>query len=236
MRHSEVAKTPSKAGDNVLPACNRVPVIFWDSCSSSRSLEHECCKQRCNKEGAQHKHSLEEVGPAYSREAAQESVADDDDCSAVHGNLCIDSDYSVEQCSAGLDGGCCVDCVCEDKDYSADDLQCHALGEEPVGQVLWDCDGVVALDGESPETWSLIYPAEGIAYSKADCNPYLSHTQCVYRSRKPHENPCAHIRCAGRESRYPGTHLSSAQEVSLVSTALVLHKEVDTDGNHENKI
>ena len=81
MGHTEVAKTPAKAGDHVFPVAEEVPIALGQLCHGGGSLTalNECQREdRCDQQGCQHQHTLEEVGPAHGGEAAQEGIADDD--------------------------------------------------------------------------------------------------------------------------------------------------------------
>lgn len=69
-------------------------------------------QNRCYKHRTKHEHALEKIGPAYSREAAEEGIAYDDNCCKIHGNLWIHSYYSVEKSTTCLYARCRINSVC----------------------------------------------------------------------------------------------------------------------------
>ena len=126
MGHAEVTKTPTKAGDNVLPVGEQVPVALGQLCHGGGSLtavDEGQGKDGGDQQGAQHQHALEEVGPAHGGEAAQEGVADDDGSSQIHGDGGVQTHDGVKQGAAGLDGGGGVHGIGHQEDDGADDQQ-----------------------------------------------------------------------------------------------------------------
>ena len=239
MGHAEVAQAPAQTGDNVLPVGEEVPVALGQVGHGGGGLaavDEGQGEDGGDQQRAQHQHALEEVGPAHGGEAAQEGVTDDDDGGQVHSHGGVHADDGVEQGAAGLDGGGGVDGVGHQEDDGADDLQQLTLGEEAVGQILGDGDGVVGHDGKAAQTGRFHQPADGVADAQADGDPGLADTGGVDGGGQAHEDPGAHIAGAGRQCRHPGAHLAAAQEVGLIAAVLGAEEEIDTDTQHKHQV
>ena len=215
MRHAEVAQAPRQAAQDVLPRRENGEIPFRIPCAHAYGIHHEQGKYRSEHHGAQHKQTLEEVGPAAGFEAAHEHVANSDKRCNVHGNVRIDAGYSVKQRAACLDGACRVYGVSYQEDDGAYDLQRLAGAFEAVREVLRDGDGVVGHNREFAQAWSLENPADGVADCQAHGDPNLSHAQCINAGRKAHEHPCAHVGGASGKRGDERTHFAAAQEVFL---------------------
>ena len=120
--HTKITQAPSHAGNDVTPISIRIPEVDRNFCSSS-GIDEGGSKERCYQQRAQHNQALEKVGPAHSGKAAQEGVADDNNGSHIHGQGSIHADNSIEQRAAGLDAGGSVNCIGDEENYSADNLQ-----------------------------------------------------------------------------------------------------------------
>ena len=142
----------------------------------------------------------------------------------------------MEEVSARFDAGRGVDGVRNQEDQCRDHAERLRLDHETVGEELGDGDGVAVCDGELSQARRLEDPAEGVSDGKSDWNPELSHSLCVNRGRQSHENPGAHVGCAGGESRNPGTHLAVAKEVCLFAAIAVAQEEIDANCHHEQQV
>ena len=104
MRHAEVTEAPAKAGDDILPGGEEREIVghlFGDRGRPAAQVRRG--KDRSQEQGTEHQHSLEEVGPAYSVEPAQESVAHNNCGGNVHRNMRINPQHGVEQGAGCLD-------------------------------------------------------------------------------------------------------------------------------------
>ena len=238
MGHAEVAKAPAQTGNDILRGSEEVEEALRQlGIRRALTLTHQ--RQRENRrqqQGSQHDKPLEEVRPAHGGEAAKEGIGNDNEGRQVHGNGGVDVHDRVEQGAAGLDGGSGIDGVGHKENRRAQHLQHLAPGQEPVGQVLGDSDGILGRDGKPAQPGSHENPAQGVADAKTDGNPGLTDAEGVDGGRQAHEHPGAHIRRAGRQGGYPRAHIPAAQEVVLFTGALGLYKEVQADAQHENKI
>ena len=180
--------------------------------------------------------SREEIRPAYGGEAAKEGVGNNNEGGQIHGDGGVDVHNRVEQGAAGLDGGGGVDGVGNEENRRAEHLQGLAAGQEPVGQVLGDGDGVLGRNGEPAQPGGHENPAQGVADAKADGNPGLADAEGVNGGGQTHEHPGAHIRRAGGQGGHPRAHVPAAQEVVLFTGTLGLDKEVKADAQHEYEV
>lgn len=153
MGHTEVAKSPAKSRDNVLPGGHEIEVAIGQRAGGHDfAAAHEGeDEDGSDQQRRQHEKSLEEVRPAHGGEAAQEGVGDDDKGRDVHGHVGVDVHHRVEQRAAGLDAGGGIDGVGHQEDHRANDLHELALGEEAVGEILRDGDRVPGADGEAAQ-------------------------------------------------------------------------------------
>ena len=176
--HTEVAKAPAKAGNDVLRGGEEVEEAAGQGRAGRGTVA--CFGQRQSEQGGdqqcgQHDHALEEIRPAHRAEAAKEGVGHNDEGGDVHGNGGINVHDRVEQGAAGLDGGGGVDGVGHKENDGAEDLQGLILAQEPVGQVLGDGDGIIGSDGEPAQPGRHEDPAHGVADAKANGDPCLPH-------------------------------------------------------------
>ena len=183
----------------------------------AHTLKHKQRKDWGNEQCAQHQHTLEKVRPAHGRKTAQEGIADDDDGGKIHRRRLVHTGHSVKEGAACLHTGGGVHGVSHQEYHRADDLQGLRFGQEPVGQVLGDGDGVIGHNGEPPQPGCLHEPADGVANGQTHRDPHLPHAQGVDRGRQTHEYPRAHVGGAGGQSRDPRAHLAAAQEIGLLA-------------------
>ena len=178
MGHTEVAKTPAQAGNDVLRRGEEVEEALGQGCAGYGAVAclGQCqSEQGSDQERRQHDHALEEIRPAHRAEAAQEGVGHDDKGGDVHGDGGVDVHNGMEQGAAGFDGGGGIDGVGHQENDGAEDLQGFVLAQKPVGQVLGDGDGVARSDGEPAQPGRHDNPAHGVADAETDGDPGLPH-------------------------------------------------------------
>ena len=239
MRHTKVTQTPAQAGRNVLPIGEQAEIScrgVFQIRSAVPALDEAEGKDGGYQQRAQHQQALEKVRPAHGGEAAHEGVGDDDHRRDVHGHRRVNAHHGVKQRAAGLDAAGGIHRIRYQKNDSADHLHGFAAGQEAVGQILGDGDGVLGGNGIPAQPRRFKDPAQGIADRQTNGNPRFPHAKGVHRRGQTHQHPGAHVRRAGRQSRYPGTHFSAAQEIILFIGVFAAEQEINTDADGEDQI
>lgn len=144
MRHAEVAKTPGKTGDDILPARGKQAaaesILRAVGGVDVHGFQRSYIKvlRRDNRDGnckhcAEHQKTLEKVGPADCLVAAEERVDDDNQREQKHCRLVGQTreHHRKDRCARDERGGD-IDREADEENDRADDLQCQALRGKTV--------------------------------------------------------------------------------------------------------
>ena len=231
MGHTEVAKSPAEAGDDVGDARKvegaarkEVVIMRGKRCATLYhkvgGIHREKRDNRAEQERAEHEKPLEKVGPADGIEAAKEGVKHDDRRRHDHGDSRINAQHRVEKRAARGNARSGIHAVNDHEHNRRDDLKRLVLRQKAVGQKLRDGDGVVGSDGITAQTGRNKNPRQNRAKHQTHGNPDLAHAVEIDGTGQTHQHPRAHVGGARAQRGHQTAHVSSAKEVLFFAFTL----------------
>ena len=254
VRHTEVAKTPTEAADDVLPA--RVEDTAAEGALRHRAgrsvgilidrLQRRGIKQlavaeidddRHQHQRRHHQKALEEIRPAHGGEAAEEGVGHDDEQEGEHGDLRGNiREERGKHGGARHQRGGHIDRVGKEEDERAHELQRAGIDREAVRQVLRERDGIVRRLGEGAKALGAQDPVGRRTDGKADADPHLAEAEGEDRAGQAHQQPRGHIGRLRGQGGDPGAHGASAEEEVLRIFVRAVEVEHQRHAEQDNKV
>lgn len=225
MRHTEVAQTPGKTGEDSRPgntavgALKQVEVVADDRAVSIQELYRgeirgaENAHQRNYYQCPEHQQALYHVRPAHREESAEEGVGNNNDRADGQGSGVVQVKDEAEQLCAAAERRSRIDQE-EHEDYRrAGQADNRLLCEEALLEVLRDSDGVAGGIGHLAELCREELPVEVCTDEQTDGDPAFGQTVQEDGAGESHQQPAAHIRRLGGDSGSPAAQLPSSYEI-----------------------